>query len=177
MAVEVDLLEVFVHEDDQTSRARESLHPHSPIMATSSDIEMIAPLIVVTPAHQGLASIPFSDDSSMAIALACSSTHTDDMLDTVDDCVGCVNQISLQHDFEDSLLDVTLDLQNDFASGTETLSSDDGTKNIGTIITANEGRPISHNIKSNSSTYCEEEYTQEASEIDILNWCSGGFQG
>lgn len=74
------------------------------------------PLALVTPNKDNNYA---ADD---AVTLLCGGGEIDeascsDMLDTVDSCVGCVNQIALQHDFEDSLAE--LPLQGYFRSSSE----------------------------------------------------------
>ena len=176
---ELDLLDALDRKHDQMSSARETLLPCAPIMVSSSEIEMVAPSNILTPVHQQQCrpSIPYGNDSTMTAVLTCNSTVTDDMLDTVDDCVGCVNQISLQQNFEDSLLNVSLDLQTG-SNGLPTISSDDEIEDIATSISAKESRSVFYSPESTSDVVKaeEQEYTPEDSEIDLLNWCSGGFQ-
>ena len=180
MATELDLLKSFHEEHDHILSAENEALTNSPIIATSSEIEVIAPLNIVSPVHQHRSSIPSDRDSTITSVIACNSTATDDMLDTVDDCVGCVNQISLQHDFEDTLLDVTLDLQNDFnGTGIPVLSTDGGSKDSVMNDNVHEVRSLFHSIESTSGTVEEEEVRplQVGPEIDILSWCSGGYRG
>ena len=173
MAGLFDLLQVNEGRHDQTSSGRERSHPNSPIIVTSSAIEVIAPISIVTPQNpKRCVSTPYGDDDpTMTPTLACSSTTTEGILDTVDDCVGWVNQISLQHDFEDSLLDVILDIQNDL-NGLPVLPPDNETKNIA----ANEANSLFHNTKSTGDVE-KEEYVHDGADIDVLNWCRGNFQG
>jgi hypothetical protein len=172
MSGKLDLLEFY--ERDHTSYTRETLLTHSPMIVTYSEIEVMAPSNFVTSSPQLRPSILGEGDSNTTDVLTCSSTTTDDMLDTVDDCVGCVNQISLQHDFEDSLRDVALNLHKD-SNGTPILLSDDETIDIASNIAASEVESLFRS----TTTVCNkiEEQPQQHSEMDLLNWCSGGFNG
>ena len=174
MAGKNELLESFSVDRDQRSSTGEAMHPYSPIMATSSEIEVIAPSNIITPSQELRSSFNGGNDSNTTDVMTCSSTATDDMLDTVDDCVGCVNQISLQHDFEDSLRDVALNLQH-ASSSIPPLPSDDETIDIASNVAAGDVDSLFLSISSASTTVVEE--TQQDSQMDLLNWCSGGFHG
>lgn len=171
MAGILDLLEVNDH--DQISYRRDTLLTHSPNIVTYSEIEVIAPSNNVTPPHQPHYSIIVSSDSN-TIDVTCSNAATDDMLDAVDDCVGCVNQISLQHDFEDSFRDVTLNLHHD-SNSVPAPSSDDETTDIQSSTAVSEIEPV-YPITANVCNGIKEEPPQY-SEMDLLDWCSGGFHG
>ena len=170
MSGRLELLEVYEDDHDHASTSV----TNSPMIATHSEIEVIAPSNFLTSSQQLRSSITGDGDLNTTDVLTCSSTATDDMLYTVDDCVGCVNQISLQHDFEDSFRDVALSVHND-SNGKPTLSSADETIDIASNIAASE--VVS--LYGNSANICKkiEEEPKQDSEMDLLNWCSGGFNG
>lgn len=172
MAGKLDLHEV--KDNNQISYTREALLMHSPMIVTYSEIEVMAPSNILTPSRQPSYSIIGGSDPTTTDVLTCSSTATDDMLDTVDDCVGCVNQISLQQDFEDSFRDVTLNLHHD-SNGIPALSSDDETIDIAPNTTVSEIEPV-YPSTANVCNAIKEEPPQY-SEMDLLDWCSSGFHG
>jgi hypothetical protein len=148
--------------------------------ATSSEIEVIAPARIVTPSQpakqqHNVETFVNSEESTVeAVVTTCSSTVTEDMFDTVDDCVGCVNQISLQQEFEDALLDLPLEMH-DHPNRVLTLPSGD------VAIDTTHNVPIKgcgslFNKECKSDSIHEEQLTQ-GTEMDLLNWCGGGFQG
>jgi hypothetical protein len=151
-----------------------------PIVVAASEIEVISPQVVVTPPRPlqnvklNPSTTPLRNDSTMDAIATCSSTATDDMLDTVDDCVGCVNQISLQHDFEDSFVDITMD-----SRGIATLPhTDDDAFDIKSTEDAKQKRSSLQSKESPGTCVAvdEDNVSQQDEELDLLNWCSGGFQ-
>jgi hypothetical protein len=68
-----------------------------PSVSSEEPLELYRPPALVTPNKDDVGSTCGEIDAS------CS-----DMLDNVDSCVGCVNQIDLQHDFEDSMAELPL---------------------------------------------------------------------
>jgi hypothetical protein len=111
------------------------------------------------------------EPSAMDDILTCSSSATDDMLDTVDECVGCVNQISLQRDFEDSLVDLPL-VQH--LPSLPDLPSDDTLDGISNLRKKELGSLLYTN---DSASLVQEEEVAVGAEMDLLNWCSGGYHG
>lgn len=104
------------------------------------------------------------DDDEPAAAesqeLNCSHT-TEEMLESVDSCVGCVNQVALQNDFENSLAHVELPVHQ-FAD---------------TTLTEAEATLIRLQIAEQSVQAQEEEQQQSSAtglaDMDLLNLCAG----
>jgi hypothetical protein len=179
-----DVYDIHDHTLSETLHDKKVSLPASPIVATLSEIEVIAPSRIVTPPQQvredrstGTEKIPKSEESSVeAIVTACSSTATEDMFDTVDDCVGCVNQISLQQEFEDELLDLPLELL-DHPNGVPIIQSDDHSfhPRSGEAIKGEGGSAFCSNEGTRDSLLLEP--PSQETELDLLNWCGGGYHG
>jgi hypothetical protein len=144
-----------------------------PIVTESTPEHCEPPTAVTPPPSLQIAELPAVDDIA-----TCSSSATDDMLDTVEECVGCVNQISLQHDFEDSLVD--LPLVQHHPSLPEMPSDDtlDGISNTLDGISNLRKKQLGSLLYTNdSASLIQEEEVPSGAEMDLLNWCSGGYNG
>jgi hypothetical protein len=141
-----------------------------PMMETRSELGVDGQSMTPTSPHSPQ-TLTMTNSSTMDAIVTCSSTATDDMLDSVDDCVGCVNQIALQHDFEDSLRDVPLQQQ---PLGLSMLSCDDDS--IDEISNERKEQVRSTLYSNESVTLGKEDEVTQGTEIDLLSWCSGGFQ-
>ena len=162
----------YIEIDSVTKSRVSSSAPMMPSRKTPTVTTNPAPIAISPPTS--VTPPPTATDGELSAVdaiVTCSSSATDDMLDTVDECVGCVNQIALQQDFEDSLVDLPLLSQ---PSLPESPSDDDNFDKIPNLRKKEHGSLFYNN---DSASLIQEEDVPTGADMNLLNWCGGGYNG